>query len=180
VEAYRRALQLDPVSPFLNAQFLSLLVDAGRYEQANQQFRKAIEVDPNSRSAYAQAGGLYHLQGRDGEALAAWLKADSLGDGNAEQLKALENAARAGGVHGYWKKRLEVLRGRAQHGRVPPLDFASLYVRIGEKDKAIQMLEAAYQQRSLRLTWIRAHAVWRPLHSDPRFQSLLRRMRFPE
>ncbi len=177
---YRRALELDPVSTRLNVQFLAFLTDAGRYKEASDQFKRVIELDPNNAPAYRRAGILYELQGREDEALAAYLKAEGLGGRSAEQLRSLEDAGRTAGLRGFWNKHLGMLKDRAKKSRVPPFDFATLYVRTGDKDKAMEMLEAAYQQRAPRLAWIRAEAVFEPLRSDPRFQFLLRRMRFPE
>jgi len=177
---YRRTLRLDPVSPRMNLGLLGLFVDTHQYELAMEQFRKVIELDPNSGPAYLQAGKVYEALGRDAEAMAAYLKAGSLSGKGPEQVRALENAAKAEGVRGYWKMQLEQLRERSKQTRVPPLDFASLYVRLGEKNAAMKMLEAAYQQRAPRLVWINARAVWDPLRPDQRFKSLLRRMRFPE
>ena len=178
-EAYRRALELDPVSPRLNVMYLQLLVDTHKYEQAMEQFRKTIELDPDSHSAYSWAGQAYELQGRGAEATAAYLKADQLSGRSMEQIQSLESAASSGGVRGYWRRRLEMLQELAKSGPVPPYDLASVYVHIGEIDRATEMLESAYQQHAPRLAWIRARAVWQQLGPDARYQSLLRRMRFP-
>ena len=177
---FKRALELDPVSPRLNVNFLALLVDTHRYEQALEQFRKALELDPNNPAAYSWAGLAYELRGLDADATAVYIKADALAGGSAEEVQSLKCAADTGGVRGYWRKRLEMLQERAKRERIPPYDFASLYVHTGENGRAIDMLEAAYQQHAARLPWIRARAVWQQLRSDPRYQSLLRRMHFPE
>jgi TolB-like protein/DNA-binding winged helix-turn-helix (wHTH) protein len=179
-EAYRRALELDPVSPRENAVFLELLVDTHQYDRAIEQFRKTIELDPNNRLAYSWAGQAYELQGLGAESTAAYIKADSLAGRSAEQLQSLEKAAGSGGVRGYWRKRLEMLQEEAKTERVAPYDFASVYIHIGENDRAADMLEAAYQQHAPRLAWIRAHAFWQQLRRHPRYQSLLRRMHLPE
>jgi len=180
LENYRRALELDPVSPRLHAQFVGCLLDAHRYQPAAEQLKKIKELDPNNEAAYQLEGQLFHLRGMENEAIAAYLQADALGGSTPEQVKELQQAAAMGGIRSYWKKRLEFLKRRAGQSRVPPLDFASLYVRAGDNDKAMEMLKTAYQQHAPRLVWIHARALWHPLRSDPRFQSLLRQMRFPD
>jgi TolB-like protein/DNA-binding winged helix-turn-helix (wHTH) protein/Tfp pilus assembly protein PilF len=179
-EACRRALELDPVSPRLNVMFLQLLVDNHKYGQAIEQFRKAIELDPNNRAAYASVGEAYELQGRETEATAAYIKADRLSGKSMEQVQSLESAANSGGVRGYWRRRLEMLQERAKSDPVPPYDFALVYVHIRENGRAMDMLESAYRQHAPRLAWIRARAVWQQLGPDARYQSLLRRMHFPQ
>jgi tetratricopeptide (TPR) repeat protein len=119
-----------------------------RYEEALEQFRRTIEPDPTSRAAYSWAGLALELQGRGAEAVAAYIKADSLAGSSAVQIKSLESAARTGGVRGYWRKRLEVLQERAKRERVPPYNFASVYVHIGENGRAMDLLEAAYRRHA--------------------------------
>jgi TolB-like protein/DNA-binding winged helix-turn-helix (wHTH) protein len=176
----KRELQLDPVSPRFHLQRLRMFVNTHQYGLAMEQFHKLIEVDPNSAGAYAEAGGVYATLGKTADALAAFLKADALSGKQGETIQALEDAARTGGWRGYWEEQLAQLQRQGARERVSPVDFASVYVRLGKPDEAIKFLEAAYQQRSVRLPWINAHAVWDPLRSDHRFQSLLRRMGFPD
>jgi TolB-like protein/DNA-binding winged helix-turn-helix (wHTH) protein len=180
LEAYRRALELDPVSPRLNTQFLGLLVDSHKYEQAAEQFHKTIELGPNNPAAYIWAGQLYELQDRGPQATAAYIQADTSAGRSAGQIRSLQEAAGTGGVRAYWRRRLEMLQERSKRERVPPYDFATLYLHVGESDRAMDMLESAYQQRAPRLAGVRARAFWQRLRPHPRYQALLRRMNFPE
>jgi hypothetical protein len=56
--------------------------------------------------------------------------------------------------------------------------MAVIYVGLGEKDKAFEWLEKAYEERSIAafFGFIKADPVYDPLRSDPRFADLLRRM----
>jgi TolB-like protein/DNA-binding winged helix-turn-helix (wHTH) protein len=180
LEQYRRALKLDPVSPQLNLLYLTCLADAHRNEEAVRQFQNTIELDPNSRSAYMRAGEVYQRQGRYEDALTAYLKAESLEGGNSEQLKGCKTLPGAEALRCYWSKRLALLQTRGATTRVPPLEFATLYTLVGDSGRAMEMLEAAYKQRAPRLVRLRASAVWDPVRSDPRFQSLIGRMHFPD
>ena len=47
---------------------------------------------------------------------------------------------------------------------------------LGEKDKAFQFLEAAYQERASLLIFLGVRPTFGNLRSDPRFADLLRRM----
>jgi hypothetical protein len=49
--------------------------------------------------------------------------------------------------------------------------IALIYVGLGEKDKAFEWLEKAYEERRMSGMNFRA---WDPLRSDPRFPDLLR------
>jgi TolB-like protein/DNA-binding winged helix-turn-helix (wHTH) protein len=174
----RRLQELDPVSPRAALFSLRFYVNTHRYELAENEFRKIIELDPESGAAYLQAGILFERQGREPDALAASVNLERLRFGSAH-LEALRDAAQKGGVRGYWGKQIELLREQAQLRRIPPMDFAMAYIRMGDKDRAMEMLEEAYRQRAPRLIWLSADAIWDPLRSDPRFRALLRRMRLP-
>lgn len=180
MEEYRCTLQLDPVSPRMNEFLIGILVDTHRYDLALEQFRKTIELDPNSADAYRLAGNAYEGMGKQIDAAAAYLRADTLAGKSSDELNALTAAAHAGGVRGYWGRRLEQFRQSSKLVRIPPFDLAVYYARLGDNDEAMRLLEEAYQRRAPRLVWINASAVWEPFRTDRRFRSLLRRMGFPE
>jgi hypothetical protein len=55
--------------------------------------------------------------------------------------------------------------------------MARIYIGLGDKEKAFDWLEKAYEARSIGAGWsIKADPVYDPLRSDPRFADLLRRM----
>jgi hypothetical protein len=51
--------------------------------------------------------------------------------------------------------------------------LAILYARLGEKEKALQALECAYQERQLHMTEIGIEPAFDALRSEPRFHDLL-------
>jgi len=52
---------------------------------------------------------------------------------------------------------------------------------LGDKDKAFEFLEKAYQERSSDLPYfVRSDLRVDHLRSDPRFENLLKRMNFPK
>ena len=54
------------------------------------------------------------------------------------------------------------------------------YVDLGDKDKAFAKLNEAYDKRLSSLTWLKIEPQLDPLRSDPRYQELLKKMRFPQ
>jgi tetratricopeptide (TPR) repeat protein len=63
--------------------------------------------------------------------------------------------------------------------RVGTYSVALVYSGLGDKDRAIEWLEKAYQVRDKGLCYMKVDPALDPLRSDPRFQDLLRRMNFP-
>ena len=59
--------------------------------------------------------------------------------------------------------------------------IATIYAGLGDKNKAFEFLEKAYQERSSDLPYfIRSDLRVDNLRSDPRFLDLLNRMDFPK
>ena len=69
---------------------------------------------------------------------------------------------------------------RKEREFVPASALAQIYVGLGEDDEALRWLELAFEERNVSLVWLKEIWVYDPLRSDPRFQSILDRMDFPE
>jgi adenylate cyclase len=54
--------------------------------------------------------------------------------------------------------------------------MATIYAGLGENDKAFESLEEGYSRKSFEIPSLQFDLVLDNLRSDPRFQSLLRRM----
>ena len=74
----------------------------------------------------------------------------------------------------------KILRGLVSKSRetsITPFTMATIYAGLGENDKAFEFLEKAYSEKSLDFSWpLQSDLLLDSLHSDPRFQMLLRRI----
>jgi TolB-like protein/Tfp pilus assembly protein PilF len=59
-----------------------------------------------------------------------------------------------------------------------PYWIASAYVMEGKLDEAFVWLEKAINAGNENLPWFKANPIWVPLHDDPRFKELMRRVEF--
>ena len=76
-------------------------------------------------------------------------------------------------------RQIALFKERAKSRYVSPMFMAFLYVWLEDKEQAIAWLEKAYQEHASGLEDLKADFSYDPLHSDPRFQDLLRRLHFP-
>jgi Flp pilus assembly protein TadD len=74
------------------------------------------------------------------------------------------------------RKLLRELMDLQKQRYVSPAALAQLYIGLGEKDRAFEWLEKAYQERSNFMAYLGVNPVVDPLRPDPRFQDLLRRI----
>ena len=61
---------------------------------------------------------------------------------------------------------------------VSSYDLAILYVGLGDKDRALEQLHKAYEERAGFIIYLNVEPLFDPLRSDPRFAELVRKMKF--
>ena len=61
-----------------------------------------------------------------------------------------------------------------------PYYIAASYVGLSDLEEVFKWLEKAFSERNSFLTLVKEDPIFDSLHSDPRFQDLLRRMNFPQ
>ncbi len=93
---------------------------------------------------------------------------------------ALAHAYAAAGQEAAAREVLDRLLARAKSQYVSPYEIAVIYAGLGDRDRAFEWLDKAFEDRSsLLVYWRMDPRIW-SLRSDPRFPALLRRMNFPQ
>jgi len=70
----------------------------------------------------------------------------------------------------------ELSRRRAER-YVSSWALASIHARLGEPERALDLLESAFQEHDTTLVWLAVHPRFDSLQGNPRFQALLDQMR---
>ena len=175
----KRALERDPLSEVLIFHIAWHYVFTHQADTAIEQCRKVLEVFPNSWQGHLFRMWAYEMKGLYEQAIA-----DELDSKKAARLK---RAYGRFGAQGYWQSRLDFALEQTKRGYVSPLHVAGFYAQLGQKDEAFAWVEKAYEGRSFSMlefsyhpmAEFSYHPMFDPLRSDPRFQDLLRRMKFP-
>lgn len=71
----RQAVEIEPRNPLYRNAAGAVLLNIGRYPEAEAEFQKAVEVDPTYADAYHNLGSTYAEQARWEEAIVAYRKA---------------------------------------------------------------------------------------------------------
>jgi len=171
----RRAHQLDPFEVNIDVWLGTILYDLGCYDEAIAQHQKTIELYPHT--AAAQLNEISTILGRQGKlnaAVESQRKSQTLSD-DPRFAETLWQAYTSSGYNGYLKKRIEHTISTSARGSEPASSLAQLYATLGDKDAALRWLERAVEQRDVWL-YLKTDPAYDNIRSDPRFQSLVRRM----
>jgi len=136
-------------------------------------------MDPDFVLAHLWLGMAYEQKGALEEAIAEFQRAIALSGGGTETLAALGHAYAVSGNRARAQTVLDQLRAIASQKYVSPYRLSAIHVALGEARQAFEWLERACEDQSHWLVFLKVDPVFDPLRSDPRFQDLLRRVRFP-
>jgi len=178
VREIRLALDLDPLSQFVNGIAAWVYLFVKDYERASDQALKTLELFPGSLQAYWILGLAQMCRNRYAEAIAA-LELALATSRDSFSIAYLGSAhARAGNLDAATSM-LGDLLAMNEGGAVPPRCFVALYGEMGDRDRAFEWMEKAYQARDSGLFFLRVMPLYDPLRSDPRFDGMLRRIGIP-
>jgi TolB-like protein/Tfp pilus assembly protein PilF len=176
----RRALRLDPFSLAIGASAGLVLSLAGHHDEAIEQCLKTLEMDPTGfYQTHFVLGASYEVKGKFDEAVRSLETAVGLSIRNPHMLAALGHALAMSDRTQESLRIADELKQRASQRYVPPYNTAMVYAGLGEKDRAFEWLERAYQDRSIWMIFLKVHPMFNDLQADPRFRSLIERMGFP-
>ncbi len=174
-----RALELDPFSFFIQGFFGWHLVYLHRCDDAIAHLHKTLQMETDFSSAHLGLWGAFYRKGMREEALGAARRFFAvLGDDAV--VEALRRGESESGYEGAMRLAALELEERAAATHVPAVRIARLWAHAGNVDRALEWLEKAHAWRESPLVHLGVGWDWDSLRGDPRFQSLLHRMRFPE
>src|SRR6266481_454325 len=143
--------------------------------------RKGVVSDPNEWLLLYFLGVGLEGTGKPLEAIPEYQKAVEMSDGDQDATAALGHAYAVTGKRAEAEKILHELEKKSKISYVSPYMIATIYAGLGNKDKAFEYLEKAYQERCWDIAWcLKADPRTDNLRSDPRFQSLLQRVGLPQ
>jgi TolB-like protein/DNA-binding winged helix-turn-helix (wHTH) protein/Tfp pilus assembly protein PilF len=176
LEEMKKAEVLDPLSPIIATFIGKAYYYAGDNNEAIRRYEKVLGTDPEFRVARSFLIHSLEQAGRFDEAAAqAKIEAAQAGLGS-DSAAALERAYRATGAAGYWKEVLRQVQGGKDPGAGSDLDIAAIYIKLGNEDRAFDLLERAYAERNMWLMNLKVDPRFDDLHSDRRYESLLHRI----
>jgi len=174
----KRAVELDPLSPVINADLGATLYCARRYDEAASQLRKTVEIDPTFLYGHYYLGVVLQLKGDLSGAIAEFEKARQLSDDPV--IIGVRGAAKArAGDKNAALQALSDLDGL--HRELYGYPRALLYLSLNQEDEALHWLERGFEDRDgSNLGWIKVDPLLDQLRGHPRFEALVQRVVAPK
>ena len=168
----QRTATIDPASLWVNNAACELYRYFGLYDEAIAAGERALQLDPAFVYGEPLLAALYRELGRFDEAIALYEKAQDITGRGAFGL-AITYAR----MNRPTEARQVLAKAVGSRGSYTPGDaIAHIHVALGEHDNAIRELERACNERSSSVHFIGIAPEFKPLRSDKRFLSMLKRI----
>jgi serine/threonine-protein kinase len=174
----RRAKELDPLAH--RSDVASELLRAKRYEEAVDAAQRVIEFDTTFPRGHSALGWAYLRLGRVEEGVQEIERAVAISPEDTLFLGQLGQAYGLAGREADARAILRQLQEMTPRRYVSPYHMAYVHVGLGEYEKAVDLLEEAYESRSGAIYGVRGSFLFEPLRSHPRFKAILRKMHLPD
>src|SRR6478672_7840541 len=202
----KRAQELSPGNPTANDLLARVIVYLGRVDEAQRQARQAVELDPLSVTAQNNLARVLWYEGKLDEADAIARKAAELHPAAASSRRwqvlvaiqrgdeetALREAqlepdesyrrfelALAHYARGDRTAADAALADLIAHNQGLDYQVAQVYAVRGEKEKALEWLQIAFDNHDTGMLALLVDPLLRSLSDDPRYKALLAKMNFP-
>jgi len=176
-----KAQQLDPLSPIIADNLCEAYFNARDFDHAFQVCKK-LEVDnPDFPVVHGSLAIGFWLKHMYPEAIAEFKEygRTTKNPDSVAFAAALDSGYHASGWKGALTAAARVSADQLQQGRGSQEQLAGLYADLGDKDHAFQELNEAFSQHDSFFFYAPNDPLLAPLHSDPRFAALMKKINFP-
>jgi eukaryotic-like serine/threonine-protein kinase len=173
VAAARRAVVLDPLARQTHSALGRALYAARRYQEAVAAFAEVISLAPDVEETYAARGLAYYGLGDLERARASC-------ETKPDQWDSQQCLAVIYGKLGrHADAEAELAKLKAEQGDALAYQYATIYAQSDDRPKALEWLEMALRLRDPGLIELKTDPLLDPLRQEPRFQAVMRELKFP-
>lgn len=176
IEQQKKAMELDPFARPWGLSYIYLL--ARQCDAAITDGRQRLESSPGNAILHTILAHAYQCEGKDKEAAHMLARYYEL-TGDNDSAEALRRAFEQGGYRAVIEWQIRDLERKSATHYVSPVKLAGLYAQLGQREKAIALLEEGYRQHSPMLLDIQNDGRFDVLHADSRYRSLIRKIGLP-
>jgi serine/threonine-protein kinase len=170
------AQELDPSSVSVRRSLGWLYVYTRRYEQARYHLIRAIAMNPTAEETYRVLGLSLALEGQLDESERILREAVGMHGAGSYTTATLGYVLARTGKRGEAEALVAELERRREREYVSPVALATVYIGLGNNERALDWAERAYDERRGWLAYFTVNPLLDPLRGEPRFQALVRRV----
>ena len=170
-----KAIELDPLNSFFQSALAYYLYYARRYDEAIVQIRKTLELDPTSTLARHLLGCCLLWKGDTAGAIEEFQRSKIVVTG-AWYQGLLSYAYAISGDRPKAEQILRELEAQEKRQYVNSSAFAAIYLGLGEKEKALDWLDKAYENQESACWLLKVDPIYDSVRSEPRFQALVQKV----
>ncbi|MEZ5424727.1 MAG: protein kinase [Pyrinomonadaceae bacterium] len=172
----RRAIELDPFSPFNQHNLGWGLYYARRFDESIKQYRQLTRDFPQYGLGHYCLSKVLRFVGRFEESIEEIETANRIFEDSVfAGLGAAESYA-AAGRHGEAKEILEKLRALSDNRYVSPYQMALVYCYLDDNKNAFDALERAIEVKEAWLNWFGVEPVFDRLRGDERYAGFIEKL----
>jgi tetratricopeptide (TPR) repeat protein len=173
---FRRSLQLDPIGIVNRAALGWCLNFVSRCDEAIDQLKHAIELDSNIYIPHLILGQVYWQKRNFEEAIDSFQRAVAMSNGDVPVQAELIAARAMAGDREEAFRLLDETQANPSGKHPSPYFLALIHLALGDDQKTLDLLEAAYQEGASQLAWLNVEPRFQRLRDLPQFRDLLRRI----
>jgi len=173
----RRAAQLDPLNPAIAIDNTLGLTAQGEFQQAKEEAKRGAELDPEFFFPQLQFGWIDIQAGNAKAAIPALQKAVAM-ESPPFVIAWLGYAYGAAGDRNAALATIEQLKKKSVNGYVPEFNLAMIHLGLGDRDRALDLLEQASAADSQWMMYLKIDRIFDSLRADPRFVALMKKCHF--
>jgi TolB-like protein len=170
----RKALELDPMSPIINAVVAYNRTMARRYDSAIEQGLHTTQLFPAFMPGHAYLGLAYLEAGKPRQAITALHDSQKLQDITVIFTWLIRAHLAAGDT----AEAARLIADLEKHGRreyLPSYYMAALHAHSGQLDRAFTEMNRALDERTGAMVWLAVDPGLDPMRKDARFAKLMAR-----
>lgn len=180
IRVLTEAVEKNPLSLNINTELACAYLNAGQPVKAMDQYNKTLDLDANFRPALEGKGWAYVALGDYDNALQVF---ENYRNSVNHKLKGVTQLGYIHGKLGDLKKAQGFLQLLIQRDKDDPdvmlqMDYAVIYLGMGEYDHVFYYLQEALDERLGGILFINTDPIWNEVKTDDRFYDLVKQIGF--
>lgn len=182
VSEANRAYQLDPLTPMTSETVGEVHLIIRQYDQAIQVCKRVASDNATFAVAHRCLAYAYWAKRMFPQTIEEFKTFGQLSGEkkDVDFASAMEEGFRTAGWSGALTKAIEMRKEQRKTGYSSAYEIATLCSDLGNKAEAFKWLNTAYQEHDRYLLDLKTDFLLDPLHADPRFADLVRKLGLPQ